>query len=111
MPKLKNALRSHAGRRAMRALLIASSLLLLAGCAHHFNSEAYADPYGFFSGIWHGFVFPYALLTNLASWLLSLLDIQVLSSIEIIGRPNTGVFFYYIGFFLGLSAYGGGAVR
>jgi len=43
------------------------------------------------------------------SWLLSLVGIEFLSSIQIIGRPNTGFFFYYIGFILGLGANGGGA--
>ena len=86
-------------------------MLLIAGCAHHYTPEIYAKPYGFFSGIWHGVIFPWALLTNLVSWLLSLFDIQLLSSIQIIGRPNTGLFFYYVGFLLGLSAYGGGAAR
>ena len=64
-----------------------------------------------FSGIWHGIVFPYALLTNLVSWLLSLFGVEFLSNIELIGRPNTGVFFYYVGFALGLSANGVGAKR
>ena len=97
------------GVRWLRGLLPLVSLLALVGCARHYTPEAYAEPYGFFSGIWHGLVFPYALLTNLISWLLSLFGLSFLSSIEIIGRPNTGVFFYYIGFLLGLSAYGGGA--
>jgi hypothetical protein len=81
---------------------------LLASCARHYTPEAVAEPYGFFSGIWHGFVFPYALFANLLSWLLSLFGFDVLSSVEIIGRPNTGFFFYYVGFFLGFSVYGGG---
>ena len=94
-----------------RKILIAATLLfLLTGCASHYTSDAQADPFGFFSGIWHGIVFPYALLTNLLSWLLSLVGINFLSSIEIVGRPNTGLF-YYLGFFLGLGAYGGGAAR
>ena len=97
--------------RVLRTLLVLSSLLLLAGCARHYTPEAYAEPYGLFSGIWHGIVFPWAVLTNLVSWLLSLVGVDLLSSIEIIGRPNTGVFFYFIGFFLGLSAYGSGAAR
>jgi hypothetical protein len=55
-------------------------------------------------------VFPYALFTNLLSWLLSLVGISFLSNIEIVGRPNTGLI-YYVGFFLGLGVYGGGAAR
>ena len=95
----------------LRTAVAFGAVFLIAGCARHYTSEAYAEPYGFFSGIWHGIVFPYALVTNLVSWLLSLFDIRFLSTIEIIGRPNTGLFFYYIGFFLGLSVYGGGAAR
>jgi hypothetical protein len=78
-------------------------LLLLSGCAKHYTPEAYSDPYGFFSGIWHGFIFPYALSVNIISWCLSLFGREFLADIQIIGRPNTG-FFYYLGFFLGLLA-------
>jgi len=81
--------------------------LLLTGCAQHYTSATYSEPYGFFSGIWHGMIFPFALLTNLISWLLSLFGINVFTDIQIIGRPNTGIFFYYIGFILGLSAWEG----
>lgn len=90
-----------------RYLFLFITLLLLSGCAKHYTFEAYSDPYGFFSGIWHGFIFPYALIANLVSWALSLFGISFLADVQIIGRPNTGFFFYYIGFFLGLSSYGG----
>jgi len=90
-----------------RYLFIFITLLLLSGCAKHYTFEAYSDPYGFFSGIWHGFIFPYALIANIVSWALSLFGISFLADVQIIGRPNTGFFFYYIGFFLGLSSYGG----
>src|SRR5689334_5941407 len=80
---------------------------LLAGCASHYPPGASESPYGLFSGIWHGLVFPYSLMTNLVSWLLSLFGINLLQDIQIVGRPNTGFFFYYIGFMIGLSAYGG----
>jgi hypothetical protein len=95
--------------RGIRAILTVGLLLLVAGCAHHYTSESVAEPYGFLSGIWHGIVFTYALLTNVVSWLCSLAGFDLLSSIEIIGRPNTGVLFYYVGFVLGLCAYGGAA--
>jgi hypothetical protein len=96
-------------QRAMRILLVISLPLLIAGCARHYTEATTSDPYGFLSGVWHGIVFPYALLANLISWLLSLVDINFLSDIELIGRPNTG-FFYYLGFFFGFGAYGGGGV-
>jgi hypothetical protein len=80
--------------------------LLLSACAQHYTSGTYSDPYGFFSGVWHGIIFSFALIANLISWLLSIFDINVFTDIQIIGRPNTGFFFYYIGFVLGLSALG-----
>ena len=86
---------------------LAAILLLISGCAQHYPQQAYSDPYGFFSGIWHGIVFPFALITNIVSWALSVFGISLFTDIQIIGRPNTGFFFYYIGFFLGLSSYGG----
>lgn len=94
-------------RFVMGAILLSA----LTGCAHHYTQEAIAEPYGFFSGLWHWLVWPYALCANIVSWLLSLLDISLWRDIELIGRPNTG-FFYYVGFALGLFSYGGaGATR
>lgn len=94
--------------RLRQALIGVALVGLLSGCAHHYLPETFADPYGFFSGIWHGMVLPYSLMTNIASWVLSLLSIDLLSGVQIVGRPNTGLF-YYIGFFLGLSVYSGTA--
>jgi hypothetical protein len=78
----------------------------IAGCAKHFTSDAVADPYGFLSGLWHGIVFPYALLTNLVSWVLSIIGVTFLSDIQLIGRPNIG-FWYYAGFAIGIFSYAG----
>ena len=83
---------------------------IVSGCASHHSPEVASDPYGIFSGIWHGMIFPYALFTNVVSWLIGLFGFSFLDSIQIIGRPNTGLW-YYVGFALGLSAYGGGAAR
>ena len=90
----------------MRFLLVLAVLFLLSGCAKHYAAEINSDPYGFFSGIWHGLLFPFALIANIISWFLSLFAVDFLSSIQIIGRPNTG-FFYYVGFFVGLCGHGG----
>lgn len=90
----------------MRRVAAVALLLVLAGCTKHYTSDAVADPYGFFSGLWHGFVSPYAIMTNLVSWLLSLLNLDLFSSIEIVGRPNTG-FGYWTGFTMGILSYGG----
>jgi hypothetical protein len=88
-------------RKFFALLLIA----MLAGCAAHYTPESVRDPYGFFSGIWHGILFPFALLVNIISWFLELVGITFLSSVQLIGRPNTGFFWYYVGFIFGLAAY------
>ena len=82
--------------------------LALAGCAAHYTGDAVADPYGFWIGIWHGFLLPWSAVGCLMSWLASLVNLSLFQSIEIVGRPSTG-FFYYVGFFLGMGAYGGAA--
>lgn len=97
-----------AGGVTFRRVAAASIMVTLAGCAHHYVGNTETDPYGFFSGIWHGIVFPFAICVNLVSWVLSLFGSSFLQSIEIIGRPNTGVF-YYFGFILGLGAWSGSA--
>jgi hypothetical protein len=81
--------------------------LVLAGCASQYAPERMVHPYGFFYGILHGFLFPFALMGKLLSWALSLFGISFLDGVTIIGRPNTG-FFYYFGFVLGLGTLGGG---
>ena len=43
------------------------SLFALTGCARHYSPECGAELYGFWLGLWHGFVCPYALVTNLFS--------------------------------------------
>lgn len=83
------------------SLLVLFLLLVLTGCAHHYLPETFAEPYGFFSGIWHGLIFSITLFVNILSWMLSLIGISFLEDVQIIGRPNTG-FWYYVGFFIGL---------
>lgn len=91
-------------------LLLLLALASLGGCASHHSPEIVGDPYGFFSGLWHGLVSPYAILTNIVSWFFGLVNLSFFQSVEIVGRPNTG-FFYYLGFAIGLFSYSGGAAR
>jgi len=93
-----------------KTTLFCFTFLFLSACATHYTADAVADPYGLFSGIWHGMIFPYSLFVNFVSWLLSLIDISFFSNVQIIGRPNTGLW-YYIGFAFGLSALGGAGSR
>lgn len=79
--------------------------LMLTGCAAHYSQDAVHDPYGFFSGLWHGLIIVVSIFVNLISWLLSLFGVSFLSDIQIIGRPNTG-FGYYCGFVIGILANG-----
>ena len=89
-------------------LLILS--VLLTGCATHYTGDAVKDPYGFFSGVWHGVIFIFSLIVNVISWVCSLAGISLFESIEIIGRPNSG-FWYYVGFAIGMTSAGGSASR
>lgn len=88
--------------RSTSRFAIAFGAVLIAGCATHYSAEAQSDPYGFFTGIWHGLIFPYALVANVVSWVADLIGFSVFRSIEIIGRPNSGAW-YYVGFACGLS--------
>jgi hypothetical protein len=89
-----------------RLFLLASLSSLLLSCASHNSPEIFQDPYGFFSGVWHGMIFFFSLFGVFTSWIFSLIDIEILSEVEIIGRPNTG-WTYYAGFILGLMFSGG----
>ena len=69
--------------------------ILLAACAHQPPPSAYDAP-GFFSGLLHGVLLPFSLIGSI------FMDIRVYAF------PNSG-FFYDLGFFSGVAAYGGGA--
>jgi hypothetical protein len=73
--------------------------LVLAGCAHHYAPEEIGDPYGFFSGLWHGYIIIFSFL----GWLF-------VNDVYIIGHPNTGLF-YYFGFALGVIGFFGSSNR
>ena len=55
--------------------------------------------YGFFSGIWHGICFPFAIIGKIVG-----------ADIGIYAKHNSG-FFYWIGYVIGLGGLGGGASR
>jgi hypothetical protein len=81
-------------------ILTIFALLLLTSCASHYAPESINDPFGFFSGLWHEAISGLTITVNVISWLLSQIGISFLQDVQIIGRPNTG-FFYYTGFILG----------
>ena len=74
---------------------------LLTGCANHYDSASLYEPYGFFSGVLHGLLFPIELLAVIVSWVLSNFEIQLFTEVTLIGQPNTG-WSYGIGYFFGL---------
>ena len=74
--------------------------LALSGCAAHYTVESIQYPYGFFSGLWHGMIASLTIMVNIISWLLSFFGVDFFRDVQIIGRPNTG-FFYYVGFGMG----------
>ena len=82
-------------------------VIALSGCATHYAPDVVADPYGFLSGVWHGMVLPWALLASVMSWIAALVGISIFESVQFIGRPNTGLW-YYVGFCMGPLSYGGG---
>jgi len=82
----------------MRILIVATILLLLAGCADTvtFAQAANMAPVGFLHGLWHGLIFGFA-------WFFSLYA----DSISIYAIYNNGGW-YDFGFFLGTSITFGG---
>lgn len=68
-------------------------IFFLSSCAP--SGTTYKE-YGFFSGIIHGFVFPFALIGKLFG-----------AHIGLYADNNTG-FFYWLGFILGIGFLGGG---
>ena len=82
-----------------RTIAALASFLLLAACASQIDAgvaKEAATP-GFWWGLWHGFVFPFA-------WIGSLFD----PDIAVYAVPNNGGW-YDFGFFLGITVFGGGS--
>lgn len=73
-------------------------VFLLTGCADvnpHAEACVTSDPYGFWSGLWHGLILPF-------SWIGSLFN----SDIAIYACNNNGGW-YDFGFVIGLGVFGG----
>ena len=84
-----------------RRILVATILaLLVSACASQIDAGVTADPQapGFFWGLWHGFIFPWAWIGSLFS-----------PEIAVYAVPNSGGW-YDFGFFLGVTVLGGGSV-
>lgn len=92
-----------AGAATFKTLGVMLLVCSLAGCAAHFTPESIDNPYGFLYGLWHGAIAFITVPLNFVSWVLGLFDIDLLRSVQIIGRPNTGTW-YYVGFGIGVVA-------
>lgn len=68
-------------------------ILTISSCAP--KGSTYNE-YGFFSGVWHGICFPFALIGKLFSF-----------KIGLYAENNSG-FLYWLGFIFGLGGLGGG---
>jgi hypothetical protein len=86
-------------KRCFRTTTVVALLLVLAACARaapEAVAHGAATP-GFWWGVWHGFVFPFA-------WIGSLFDPRI----AVYAVPNTGGW-YDFGFFVGVCVLGGGS--
>lgn len=81
------------------AILAVLAVLLLSGCAHSTDiSKCIVEsPYGFWSGLWHGFIAPISFIGSLF-W----------DSIDMYAKNNTGGW-YDFGFLIGVGAFSGGS--
>lgn len=82
-----------------KIVLLFIGLLFMSGCADSvaFTEVATVDPVGFWHGLWHGIILPFA-------WIISLFD----SDVAIYAIYNNGGW-YDFGFVLGVGGVGGGA--
>lgn len=82
----------------MTRLLVLGAALLLTGCATQAGAVEPQAP-GFWWGLLHGFIFPFAWVGSLFS-----------DRIAVYAVPNNGGW-YDFGFFLGIVVLGGGGAR
>lgn len=76
-------------------LLLLASMLSSCADSIQFGEAAVRDPVGFWHGLWHGVISPFA-------WLVSLFD----EDVAIYAIYNNGGW-YDFGFMLGIGAFGG----
>jgi len=85
--------------KTQRASLLFMALFILVclnSCAPKHSS---GDEYGFFGGVWHGFIIIFSIIGKICGL-----------SIGIYAENNTG-FTYWLGFIIGIGGLGGGASR
>lgn len=77
-------------------ILLLISLLTLSNCAEKMDVAFPVDAYeyGFFSGLWHGFIAPFSLIGMFFG-----------ADVTVFAMKNTG-FFYAFGFLLGSGGWG-----
>ena len=80
-----------------RALLLAIPLALLTACAVQSNAVVQSGAPGFWLGVWHGFIFPFAFIVSLFN-----------NEIAVYAVPNNGTW-YNFGYFVGVVFLGVGA--
>lgn len=86
--------------KALKILLFLSIALILTSCADVIPVQECVteDPYGFWNGLWHGFISPFAFIGSLFN-----------DSIAIYAVNNNGAW-YNFGFVIGCSIiFGGGS--
>lgn len=84
-------------KKILISLVLCVIVLLLAGCAAPVVVTGVGKAAGFWAGLWHGFISPYAFI---GSWFSD--------NIVIYSAYNTGVL-YDLGFLMGISGILGGA--
>jgi hypothetical protein len=81
-----------------RALLLIIPLAVLAGCAVQSSGQVVQDGApGFWLGVWHGFIFPFAFIIGLFK-----------PDVAVYAVPNNGTW-YDFGYFVGIVFLGVGA--
>ena len=80
--------------KTSKILTILIFVIMLCSCANQYSVISINDPYGFFSGFWHGMIFPFSLIGTV-----------IFDDVYIIGKPNSG-FTYHFGFIFGFLGIG-----